>query len=575
MGLVTLGAVCFKMQTGEGFGRFLAVIGCSIIGWPFTRQQIKMREKEVKSMKYGTIAAAALMLMSGIGAGTEAFAQKTLRIGNTGEPATLDPHGVTGVWENRPVGELFNGLLTEDAAARSVPGAAVSWTLSDDGRTYTFKLRPGATWSDGQPVTAGDFVYAFRRIIDPVRAAKYASILYPIQNAAALNGKKMEGLEKLGVREVAPDTLEITLENPTSYFLDLLTHYTTFPVPKHVVEKHGNDWIKPGNIVSNGPYILKEWTPNTQIVMEKNQKYYDAANVKIEKIIFIPNEDRSATLRQFRANELDWVTDFPSDQIDLIKQSLSKEVRIAPYLGIYYFALNSAKAPLSDLRIRQALSLAVDRTVITDRVLRTGEIPAISFVPPGLANYEPATVPGFTEPQADRDSKALELLRLAGYGPDKPLKLSLSYNTSENHRRIAVAIAAMWKKLGVDTELANSDVAVHYDTMRQGNYQVGRAGWIGDYPDPQNFLFLYQDGNPQNYAKFSSPEFEDLMKQASRTVDPVERGKLYQKAEGLALSSYVNIPIYYYVSKNLVSQKIEGYQDNTKDSHRVRWMSLN
>ncbi|HZH29037.1 MAG TPA: peptide ABC transporter substrate-binding protein [Azospirillaceae bacterium] len=514
------------------------------------------------------------LALASIGA-SAAQAQTTIRIANMGEPTSLDPHDVSGTWENRPVGELLMGLLTEDKEGKAIPGAAESWTISDDGLTYTFKLRQGATWSDGQPVTAEDFVYAYRRILDPARAAKYASIMYPIKNAAALNSKKMEGMENLGVKAIDANTLQITLENPTPFFLELLTHYTAWPVPKHAVEKLGKDWVKPGNYVGNGPYVLKEWTPQTQIVMEKNPRFFDAANVKIDRVVFIPNEDRSAVVRQFRAGEIDYAADFPSDQIDTLRQTLPKETRIAPYLGIYYFTINTTKKPFDDVRVRQALALAVDRQTITDKVIKTGEIPAVSFVPPNVPNYgQPAEVPGFRDSQADREKKAAELLKAAGYGPDKPLKVQLSYNTSENHRRIVVALAQMWKKLGVEAELSNSEVAVHYENLRQGNYEIGRAAWIADYPDAQNFLFLYEQSNQQNYARFKDPKFEELMQQAAKTRDMEARAKILREAESIALGAYANIPIYYYVSKNLVSQKLDGWVDNTRDVHRVRWMSL-
>jgi oligopeptide transport system substrate-binding protein len=527
----------------------------------------------LKELRAFALGAALAFATAGAVTGAAA-AQSALRIANTGEPRSLDPHAISGTWEGRVTGELFMGLTTEDADGRPIPGSAESWTINGDGTVYTFKLRPGLVWSDGRSVTADDFVYSLRRILDPATAARYASLLFPIKNGADLNGKKTEGMEKLGVRAVDPATLEITLENPTPYFLDLLSHFTAYPVPRHVIERHGNEWTRPANIVGNGPYVLREWTPQTQIVMEKNPRFFDAANVKIDRVVFFPTEDRATILRQFRAGEVDFATDFPTDQIDWLRQNMARETRIVPFLGIYYFPINTQKKPFDDVRVREALSLAIDRSVITDRILRAGEVPATSFVPPGLANYTPATVPGFTDSQEVRERRALELMRAAGFGPDRPLKLELSFNTSEAHRRVSVAMAAMWKKLGVEAELTNADVGTHYNNLEKGNYDVGRAAWIADYPDPQNFLFLYQETTAHNYSRYKDPRFDALMARAARTTDPVARGRVLQEAEALALAAFTNIPIYYYVSRNLVSLRVEGFKDNATNIHRVRWMSL-
>jgi len=502
----------------------------------------------------------------------QAPAQSTLRVANMGEPESLDPHFVSGTWENRIIGDLFLGLTTEAADGSVIAGAAERWAISEDGRVYTFKIR-SHKWSDGQPVTAADFEFALRRILAPETTAKYASLLYPIKNAEKF--KKNETKE-LGVKTLGTDTLEVTLENPTPYFLAQLTHYTAFPVPKHAVEKHGKDWIKPGNFVSNGAYVMTEWTPSSHVKAIKNPNFYDAANVKIEAVIWYPGEDRAAATKRFRAGEIEVATDFASDQIELLKKEIPKETRISPYLGIYYFAFNTAKKPFDDVRVRQALSMAIDREAITDKVLKTGEIAAYSFVPPGTDNYgEPAYVAFKGQAYDANKKKAIELLTTAGYGPGKPLKLTIAYNTSENHKKICIALAAMWKELGVESELFNTEVKVHYNNLNEGAFEVGRAGWIADYNDPQNFLFLMQTSSGKlNYAKYSSPEFDKLMDEANRTVDLKKRAAIMREAEAISMRDLPNIPIYYYVSKNLVSPKVKGWIDNTKDIHRTRWLSL-
>ncbi|HEX5795111.1 MAG TPA: peptide ABC transporter substrate-binding protein [Geminicoccaceae bacterium] len=515
---------------------------------------------------------AAVALTCGSGA---ALAAGELRIANSGEPDTLDPHHVEGVWENRIIGDMFLGLTTEAADGSVIPGAAESWEVSDDGTVYTFALREH-NWSDGTPVSADDFVFALQRILDPAEAAEYASLLYTIKNAQALNEGAIEGMDQLGVRALDPKTLEITLEGPTPYFIEQLTHYTAFPVPEHKVEELGDDWIKPGNLVGNGAYTVVEWLPNTHVKSQKNEAFYDAANVAIDTVYFFPAEERNAATKRFRAGEIDVQYDFASEQIDWLEENLPEETRIAPWLGIYYYAINTRQAPFDKPALRQALAMAIDREAITDKVLRTGEIPAYSFVPPGTGNYgEPAYVSWKGMPYDERLAKAKQLMAEAGFGPDNPLELTLRYNTSENHKKIAIAVAAMWKALGVQTELFNAEVKVHYNDIQEGNFQVARAGWIADYNDAQNFLYLMDSATGVlNYAGYASEEFDRLMREASATADLEQRAGLLHKAEAVAMEDMPNIPINYYVSKNLVAKHVKGWVDNTKDIHRTRWLAV-
>ncbi len=507
-------------------------------------------------------------------AGT-AQAETVLRVGNMGEPATLDPHHVAGVWENRIIGDMFLGLTTEGPDGEVVPGAAESWTISDDGLTYTFKLRDHS-WSDGTPVTADDFVFALRRILSPEMAAKYASLLYPISNAENINNASLTDPSKLGARAIDSKTLEITLEAPTPYFIEQLTHYTAFPVPKHLVEAHGDDWIKKENIASNGAYVLDEWVPNTHVRLIKNADFYDAANVAIDKVEFFPSEDRGAVQKRFRSGEIDIAKDFASEQFDFLKKNLPDQTRVAPYLGIYYYPVNTTKPPFDDKRVRQALSMAIDRAAITDKVLKTGEVPAYSFVPPGTGNYgDPAFVDWMEVPYKERVEKAKALLAEAGYGPDNPVKLTLSYNTSENHKRIAIAVSAMWKQLGVQAELFNQEVTPHYNKLEQNDFDIARAGWIADYNDAQNFLYLLETRTGrQNYGRYSNPQFDDYMAKAATTTDMDKRAQYLRSAEAVAMEDQPVIPIYYYVSKNLVSENVVGWEANVKDIQRTRFLSI-
>ena len=505
---------------------------------------------------------------------TTVFAAGTLRVASMGEPASLDPHKVSGTWENYVVGDMFVGLMTENPKAEPIPGVAESWEISEDGKTYTFKLRQ-STWSDGTPFTAHDFVYSMRRILKPETAAEYASLLYIIQGAEAVNKGEAEP-ETLAVKALDDYTLEIKLTGPAPYFLALLTHYTAYPVPKHVIDKVGTQWTKPENMVVNGPYKLVEWIPNTHVKLTKNDKWWDASSLSLDNLTFYTQEDRAAVQKRFRAGEIDVAMDFASDQIGWLRKNLPKETRIAPYMGIYYYPINSSKEPFTDPRIRRALSMAIDREAIVDKVLKTGELAAYSFVPPGVAYYEnPAEVEWKDVPFAERQKMARELLAEAGFGPDNPLEFTLRYNTSENHKRIAVAVVSMWKAIGVKAELFNSEVKVHYADLKQGDFQVARAGWIADYNDAQNFLYLLETRTgANNYGRYSNPEYDALMLEAEVTPDLQKRSSLMRQAETLAMRDQPVMPIYHYVSKNLVSQKVQGFVDNPQDIHRWRYVSL-
>jgi len=503
-----------------------------------------------------------------------ALAGGNLRIASMGEPASLDPHKVSGVWESAVIGEMFVGLTAENIKAEPIPGVAKSWTISEDGKTYTFKLRK-SNWSDGTPFTANDFVFSMRRILLPETAAEYASLLYIIKGAEAVNTGKAKP-ETLAVKALDDLTLEIQLTGPAPYFLELLTHYTAYPVPRHVLEKYGKLWTKPGNMVVNGPYTLVDWVPNTDIKLTKNPKFWDAADVSIDNITFYTQEDRTAVQKRFRAGEIDIALDFSSDQINWLRKNLPKETRIAPYMGVYYYPINTTKKPFTDLRVRKALAMAINREAIVDKVLKTGEIAAYSFVPPGMANYDKgAEVDWKNIPYPERIKQAKELLKEAGFSPNHPLEFTLRYNTSENHKRIAVAVASMWKQIGVKAELFNSEVKVHYADLKQGDFQVARAAWVADYNDAQNFLYLLETRTgANNYGRYSNANFDKLMLEAEVTADLKKRSELMRQAEAQAMADLPIIPIYHYVSKSLVSQKVKGFIDNPKNVHRCRYITL-
>jgi oligopeptide transport system substrate-binding protein len=522
----------------------------------------------------GNVLAAAVIMAAPICTIGPAAAEKVLRVANMAEPETLDPHKTSSVGESNILRNLFEGLMVLDPSGNVAPGVAESFSISEDGLTYTFRLRDNAKWSNGEPVTADDFVYSLRRIEDPRTRSRYAEVLYPIKNAQEVNTGKAAPTE---LRVAAPDgrTVEITLKAPTPYFLQLLTHTSALPVNEEEVTRFGDEWLKPGLMVSNGAYMLDGVKPNSHVRIVKNPNYWGAAKVTIDAVVFDPSEDRAAVLKRYRAGEFDVVRDLPNDQLGWLRQNLPKELHVAPYAGVYYYAMNTTKPPFDDKRVRVALSMAINRELLVDKITTAGELPAYGFVPDGTANYVPRRLAWRTMSQAERDASAQKLLGEAGYGPGKPLRFQLAYNTSENHKRIAIALAAMWKKINVGVELINTEFKVHLANMRIGNFQMGRAGWIADYSDAQSYLFLAQTSTKQqNYSRFSDPEYDQLMDKASLTGDAGMRAALLEQAEGILLQEMPVIPIYFYVSKNLVSTKVKGWQDNPLDYHDARTLSL-
>jgi len=527
-------------------------------------------------MKFGQVATCiALALGLGMLLSGTAVAS-TLRISNGGQVGSLDPSKVDGDWENRVVGDYLEGLMTEDPAAEAVPGQAASYTVSPDGLTYTFKIRDDAKWSDGVPVTAADFVEGMQRELDPAAGNSYAYLQFPIKNAEAYNSKKLADFTQVGIKAVDDHTVQYTLGQPTPYFLQELTHYTAYPVPKHVIDKVGNDWIKMENIVANGPYKPTENLPGSYIHSVKNADYWDAKDVKIDDVFYYVLEDQTAALNRYRAGEFDILTDLPTDQYQWIQDNLPGQAHVKPFLGVYYYVMNQSKAPFSDKNVREALSMAVNREVIGPSVLGTGELPAYGWVPPGTANYPGDQYHASWQDLShdDKVAKAKSIMEAAGYSDANPLKIQLKYNTNDNHKRIAVAIAAMWQPIHVQVELFNSETRVHYDALQSGDFQVGRAGWLMDYNDPDNMLQLLETGNGNNYGRYSNKDYDALVAKERVTQDTAQRSAIMHQAEAMAMNDFAVIPIYYYVSKNVVSPKVQGFVDNAKDIHRTRYLTL-
>lgn len=524
-----------------------------------------MKLRGIVSLLMGTA------LFAAVAAGNAA----TINIHNGGDPASLDPHKISGDWENRIAGDIFEGLVTEDASAEPIPGQAEQWQISDDGLVYTFTLRDGLVWSDGEPLTAADFVFAFQRLMDPATAANYAYLQYTIKNAEAINAGEISDLEELGVKALDEMTVEITLERPAPYFIGALTHYTAYPLPRHLLDTAGDDWVKVDNIVTNGPYKPVDWVPGSHVTTVKNEHYHSADSVSIEGATFYVLEDESAALKRYRAGEFDILTEFPTDQYAWMQENLPGQAQVAPFAGLYYYVVNNNKPPFDNADVRKALSMSINREVIGPQVLGTGELPAYSWVPPGMANYPEPQMVGWKDlPYGEKLEQAKQLLSAAGYDEDNPLELQLRYNTNENHKRIAVAVAAMWKPLGIEVELYNTETKVHYDELQRGVLDVARAGWLADYNDADNFLNLLKSNVDYNYGRYNSAEFDALLEQANASTDIDERASLLAQAEKLALEDSAAIPIYYYLARNVVSPRVQGFENNAFDIHRTRWLSL-
>jgi len=496
-----------------------------------------------------------------------------LHRGNGTEPSTLDLHRSAGTWENNIIGDMFLGLYTEDPFGSPVFGVANSHTISDDGLVHTFTLREDEVWSDGVALTASDFVFALNRILDPEMGAEYASLLYLIENAAPINAGE-DGLT-LGVTAIDDHTLEIRLERPAPFLPQLLTHYTTFAVPQHVVLQHGDSWSRAGNMVSNGAYVLTDWVPNDHVRVVKNERFFDAENVQIEEIYYYPTDDGASALRRFRAGELDLNTDFPIQQNDWLLENMPQERRVAPFIVTSYIAVNVQEPPFDDIRIRQALAMAIDRDVLAHQIMGIGQEPAYTLVPPLIPDYTPARAFFADWSMERRIEEARTLMRAAGYGPDNPLQFEYRYRESIDNRRLAVATAAFWAEIFADASLINTETATHYDDLQSGNFQLGDAGWVADFPDAENYLFLLDSNSGLlNYGKYNNPEYDALLAQAAATADLYERAEILASAEAILMEELPLFPTIYGVSRNIIGAHVIGWEDNPVDIHRTRYLTI-
>tara|TARA_R110002073_G_scaffold73512_6_gene179929 strand:- start:2037 stop:3692 length:1656 start_codon:yes stop_codon:yes gene_type:complete len=521
------------------------------------------------------IGVSTLALASCGGRGDEADSgQVVMHRGNSLEPLTLDPHKASGTWENNIIGDMFIGLFTEDVDANPIPGMAESWTVSDDGLVWTFTLRD-ATWSDGVPVTADDFVYGFQRILEPATLAQYASLLYPIENAQEVNTGAMTP-DNVGVSAIDDHTLEIRLEYPAPYLPGLLTHYTTFPVPRHVVEEQGDQWIQPRNIVVNGPYTLEQWSTNNFVHLIRNENFYDNSNVCLDEIYYYPTIDTAAAARRVRNNELDANNEFPGQHIDSLREEMPDYVRVNPYMGTVYYAINTDMEQFQDVRVRNALGMAIDRDFLASEIYRAGQLPAYSLVPPGVANYSGGVEAEWADTPIDqRREMARDLLMEAGYGPDNPFEFEYTYRNSSDNPRIAPVVQQDWESIAdwVNVSVTQIEGQIHYENLRAGDFQVGDGGWIADFNDAYNFLYLGETQSiPMNYSRYRNPAYDTLIANANRELDMEIRATMLAEAEQMLIDDMPIIPIVFYVNKALVNPRVTGWNDNVLHLHRSRYL---
>lgn len=502
-----------------------------------------------------------------------------LLLGNLSEPKSLDPHVVTGISAYNVLTALLEGLVAEDPddpGLAIVPGAAESWDISGERTVYTFHLRPDAKWSNGDPVTAEDFLFSYRRMLSPGMGSPYAYMLHLLKNGRAYNEGTMTDFAQVGVKALDPHTLQLTLEVPTPSFLSQLTHWSWYPVHPPTILAHGaidemgTRWTQPGSYVGNGPFKLKSWHQNQAIEVVRNPHYWDTENVHLNGIRFFPIGDHVIEERSFRAGQLHVTGTIPLERVPYYREKQPGLLRIDPYLRSYYYLLNVNKAPLNDIRVRKALALAVDRELLADSVTRSGETPAHSFTPPYIGDYAP---PHRFDTDIDH---ARRLLAEAGYpdGTGFP-RLTLLFHTSDLHTRIAEVIQQLWKDtLGIEIQLENVEWKVYQSRRELRQYDIARAEWVADYVDPATFLDVWQTGGGNNHAGWSSAEYDRLLHDASMADNESLRMKLLQAAESILLDDAPLIPLLFLPSKSLVHPSVKGWNPSILDHHPYKHIHL-
>ena len=529
------------------------------------------------------VALAALFMLAACSGGDGSRVEQGIQdgvfhLGNGTEPQAIDPHITSGVPEHRIIQSIFEGLVTKNPYSLEIEaGVAQSWEISEDGRLYTFHINEEARWSNGDPITAEDFRWSWQRALDPALGNQYNYMYFPIVNAEEFATGRIADFDEVGVTVIDEHTLEVALRAPTSYFLQTLDHQSMFPVHRATLEAHGSpsdrlsQWARPGNIVSNGAFELTEWRINSHLRVEKSENYWDADNVSLNAIVFYPTENIMTEERMFRDGQLHMTNEVPLDKIPEYQAQQPELIQVAPYLGTYYYLINTEKAPFDDVRVRQALAMAVDRELLVETVLNGLVEPAYAIVPPDTLGYYP---PQTFEYDADR---ARELLAEAGYpdGEGFP-SFDILYNTHEEHQKIAVAIQQMWRReLGIGASILNQEWKVYLDTQENMDYDISRRGWIGDYVDPYTFLDMFITNGGNNMTGYADPRYDELiLQQAPRELDQERRYEMYLEAETMLMESMPIIPLYTYQSKHLKHPSLQGIPPNILNYFNFKYVTL-
>jgi len=494
-------------------------------------------------------------------AGVQLAQQQKIVINNGSEVASLDPHKVEGTPESNIILNLLEGLVSTDANGHVVPATAAQWE-NQDFKTWTFHLRPDAVWSDGSPVTAQDFVYSWQRLADPKTGSPYASYLQyaKIENTdAILTGKQSP--QTLGVKAIDDKTLQVSLSEPVPYFISMLSHTSLKPVKRSVVEKFGDKWTLPANYVGNGTYRLKDWVVNERIVLERSPTYWNNKKTVIDQATFLPISSEVSDVNRFRSGEIDITNSaIPPNLFAKMKSEIPEQLHVNPYLCTFYYEINNQRAPFTDARVRAAVKLTLDRDIIANKIMGQGQIPAYSFTPTFTdgAKFTAPEWAGWSQEQ--RNTEAKKLLAEAGFTAAKPLKFTLLYNTSDQNKQQAIAAASMWKKnLGADVTLRNQEWKTSLESRHQGQYDVARATWCGDYNEPSAFLNLLISNSSINTIFYKSPAFDALMASTLKAPDEAARAALYQQAETQLDKDSALVPVYYRISARLIRPSVGGF----------------
>ena len=512
-------------------------------------------------------------LAAGLLATSAARADHVLRRANEAEPESLDPQKTTGLYESNVERDLFIGLLTLDPEMRPVGGIAETWEASADKKVWTFHLRHDAKWSNGDPVTSADFLYSFRRLVDPKTAASQTEEIRDVVNAEEIIAGIEKDTSKLGVAAPDPYTVVLTLKQPQIMLPLLLTDVNMGPLNRKAVEG-GSDWTRPGKIITNGPFTLEDWAPNAEIVLKKNPGYFDAAHVALDGVRWVMSDNLDTGFKRFRAGEID-VARVPRTQIKWARENLGAALHTGDVFGQSALLFDMKNGPfVGHPKLREALSLAVDRDLIVTKIVPEGQKSAYSLVPPAISDYVPPMYEWKDKPMAERLARAKQLLSEEGYGPDHPFKFEITYTTNDQTRTMVLAIAAMWKPLGVEVTLQNQEWQVYETTMRQKTYAMGPLGGIVTYDDAAQFLEPYvSTSNDQNTIGYANPAYDKLMASASVATDFKSRADLLQQVEEIILADYAEIPLYYQTINMLVTPKVGGWR-NTNPYIQSRYLSL-